>query len=1004
MKLRTLLVVIAVVSTAAFTFFVLRKPTRQVTTVISKPQSDAPMSVDARKSIAENFGRIPLHFEVNRGQVDSSVRFLSRGNNHALFLKQNEAHLVLPEKSQSSSEKRHADASTSLNLKLVNANEAPAVEGVDELEGRANYYLGDDPGKWRQDVQTFKKVKYTSVYDGVDMVYYGNQRQLEYDFIVAPNADPNVIAMKFENTRDIKIDKSGDLIMSVNNKRVRQQAPVVYQEIAGNKTVIQAGYVLRDGKLKGEHEVGFRIGEYDHSKPLVIDPVIVFSTYLGGSAGDDLFTFEVGFGITVDSSGNIYVGGTTPSFDFPTQTPHQAAQAGVTDGFLTKLNPTGTALLYSTYFGGNDDDRIISISIGASNEMIVAGSTWSTNFPLITPFQAMNRGLNDCFISRFTSAGVLNYSTYLGGSGQELSNFIKSVSSDVVAFAGSTSSGDFPTANALQPTFGGFQDFFAGKLNITTNTMLFSTFYGGVATESMIFTSAAMDPAGNIYLSGVSNSFNYPVTANAYQLENGGSDDAVVTKINSAGTSVIYSTFIGGNLVDSADALAVDPQGNAYITGFTRSANFPLKNAAQPVLHDPDAFVTKVNPTGTDLVFSTFLGGQNLERGSGIAADAGGNCYVTGRSNSGDFPAKRSLRPPRGLDDVFISRYNRDGALLFSTLLGGSGNDYGFGIAADNSNNVLVTGRATRNFFVTAGAYQTTIGGQADAFITKINTSVRKVKSDFDGDGKSDVAVFRPSQAVWYLLQTASGYRNFTFGIPSDEIVPGDYDADGITDIAVFRPSAGAWYILNSRTNTLRSLYWGVNGDKPVQGDYDGDDKTDVAVYRPVGGVWLIIRSSNNSLLTQVFGGSPDDKPVPADYDGDGVTDIAVYTPGTGIWAINGTSKGIITQRFGLSTDKPTPADYDGDGYDDIAVYRESQGVWYSVRSGSDNALSVVKWGVSGDIPTPADYDGDGKEDYAVFRPSNGSWHVTRSSDNSLLNVQFGQSGDVPVPSRYAPQ
>ena len=971
------------------------------TSLPTRQDVDEQLHVDQRSKIAEQFGNIPLHFELNRGQADSSVRYMSRNGNHTLLLKQTEAQLALPNKVKTSDGKPGVIRPDILRMKLARVNDDPKIEGIDELPGRTNYFLGDDPKNWQSDVPTFKKVKYENIYKGVDLIYYGNQRQLEYDFVVAPGANPNVIALSFENARDIRIDKSGDLILDVGNHLVRQQAPVVYQEINGTRNPVQGRYeIRRDAQAK--REVGLVIGGYDRNKPLVIDPVIVFSTYLGGSAGDDLFTFEVGFGITVDTSGNVYVAGVTPSADFPTQNPYQPSPAGNYDGFITKFNPTGTALLYSTYFGGSDEDRVSSIALGPANEIFVSGYTFSTNFPTMSPFQATNRGQNDGYIARFTSGGVLNYSTYLGGAGGESCNFIKNIGTDVVTFAGSTGSSDFPVANALQPNNAGSYDFIVGKLNIATNTLIFSTYFGGVATESMILTSAAVDPAGNVYIGGVSNSFNYPTTPGAFQTENNGSDDAVVTKINAAGTSVIYSTFLGGNLVDSADALAVDAGGNAYLTGFTRSANYPLKKAAQPHLNDPDAFVTKVNPTGTDVVFSTFLGGQNLERGSAIAADAAGNCYVTGRSNSGDFPAKRSLRPPRGLDDAFVSKFNRDGALLFSTLLGGGSNDYGFGITSDNKNNVYVTGRATRNFFITPGVFQPTIGGQADAFVTKINTSVRKVKSDFDGDGKSDVSLFRPSQHVWYLLQSLAGFRYEVFGLDSDDLVPGDYDGDSKTDIGVYRKTDGVWYILNSSNGTLRTQYWGLPSDKPVQGDYDGDDKTDIAVYRPTG-VWYIILSSNNNLRTYDFGSS-DALAVPADYDGDGVTDVAVYTPSIGVWTINGSFAGVIAYKFGLTTDKPVPADYDGDGYDDIAVYRASTGIWYSLKSGSNNSLSAVNWGTSEDIPSPGDYDGDGKEDTAVFRPSSGTWYVSLSGNGSLFAVQFGQSGDVPIAARYIPQ
>jgi hypothetical protein len=982
-------------------FALLRQPAPMAVTVPTSAGNVTALTTEQRKSVAENFGRIPLHFEANRGQADRSVDFISRSGGNTVLLKPNEAQFVLSDSHRRSGRERIAKPVV-LAMKLVDGNEDPVADGLDELPGRVNYFTGNDPSQWQSDLATFAKVRYTGVYEGVDMIYYGDQRQLEYDFVVAPQTNPDVIKLDFENARNVELDRSGDLLVRVGGRTVRHHAPVIYQEADGVRTTVAGAYAIDRGAKNPT--VGFTVGDYDRSKPLIIDPVVVFSTYLGGSAGDDLFTIEAGFGIAVDAAGTIYVAGVTPSADFPTLNGSQPASAGNYDAFITRLNPTGSALLYSTYFGGSDEDRAFSLSLGTSGEVFIAGYTLSTNFPTMTPYQSTNHGVNDGYVARFDSSGALTYSTYLGGGGSDLCTFVRNQGSNVVVFAGTSGSPDFPTANALQPNNAGSQDIVVGKLDLSTNTLLFSTYWGGTGSDAMNLSSAGVDAAGNIYVGGVSGSSDYPTTPGAFQTESNGSDDVVVTKFNPTGSAVIYSTYIGGNLIDNADALAVDSAGNAFVTGFTRSANYPLKNAMQPQLKDPDAFVSKLNPSGTDLIFSTYLGGLNLERGSGITTDTAGNCYVTGRSNSGDFPAKRSIRPPRGLDDAFVSKFNRDGALLFSTMLGGASNDYGFGLAADATNNVYVTGRAARTFLVTPGAFQGTMGGSTDAFVTKINTSVRKVKSDFDGDAKTDVAVFRPGGGVWYILQSSNGaFRGDQFGTNGDTPVPGDYDGDGKTDLAVFRPSDGAWYIINSRTNTFRALIWGISTDKAVPGDYDGDDKTDIAIYRPASGIWFIIQSSNNGLRTATFG-QANDKPLPADYDGDGVTDIAVFSPSNGVWSIIGSFSGVISRPFGTATDQPVPADFDGDGYDDLAVFRPSQGTWYITPSSAPNAPLIIQWGLSTDIPTPGDFDGDGKEDLTVFRPSNGAWYVRQSSTNTMVATQFGLTGDIPVPAAYRPQ
>ncbi len=710
-------------------------------------------------ALAEAYGDLPLGFEPNQGQSDQAVKFLARGAGYTLWLTSTEAVLQLRIENRGSRiEKRRSkpgrDAaildprssildprSSVLRMKLAGANPAPQVEGLDPLSGKSNYFIGDDRRKWRANVPHYGKVRYEKVYPGIDLVYYSNRRQLEFDFVVAPGADPHTITLEFEGADRLEIDIQGDLALHTAGGQIRLHKPFIYQEVNGVRREIFGGYALKD-----QSHVGFQLGAYDATRPLVIDPALVYSTYLGGNDREEIS------GITVDSSGNAYVMGTTYSSNFPTTSgAFQTSMRGVNgDVFVAKLNATGTALLYATYLGGGatDTNQLGGIAVDSSGNAYVTGETASDDFPTtLGAFQTTYRGgFYDAFVTKLNASGsALIYSTYLGSFEGDRGFGIAVDSAGQAYMTGTTFAQSFPTTpGALQRMIGGANDAFITKLNAAGSALVYSTFLGGSAIEEA--SRIAVDAAGNAYVTGGTDSTDFPTTPGAFQRVKGAnlSEDAFATKINPQGAALIYSTYLGGNEPEGGFGIAVDPSGNAYVTGITFSTNFPTTPGAfraTPV-GEGDGFVTKLNAQGAALVYSTFLGGSDSDQGMAIAVDAEGGAHVTGITGSTDFPTRDPLQPAiGGGTDAFVMKLNVAGsALVYSTYLGGRDLDGGNGVAVDATGNAYVTGgTSSGNFPIRPGAFQPALGGGlclgmpcADAFIAKIssgNTAVVSVSA-----------------------------------------------------------------------------------------------------------------------------------------------------------------------------------------------------------------------------------------------------------------------------------
>jgi hypothetical protein len=710
-------------------------------------QTTSAGSIAQKKAgIAQSYGHLPLRFEANQGQTDKSIKFVSHGSNYALFLTGQGAALALNKKTSPGATKTDV-----VQMQLIGAGKDAQPVGLDKLSGTSNYLIGNDPAQWRAGIPTYARVRYSTVYPGVDLVYYGNQQQLEYDFVVAPHADPNRICLHFGGAKSLSLDAEGNLIIVTEDGQIAFNKPVVYQRAYSQGSRRQ---VAGKFELLADNSVGFTLGKYDRTRSLVIDPTLVYSTFLGGSTQDTMSA------IAIDASGAAYLTGTTSSTDYPV-TPG-VFQSTVSHAFVTKLNPSGTAVVYSSFLGGtggsSGGDVGADIAVDSAGDAFITGTANSSNFPTTKgAYQTTNRAAatsgSNGFVAKVNPTGTaLLYSTYLGGTSSDAAQSLAIDSSGDAYIAGFAYSTNFPTTtgayqttNKSAPDDGWNQ--FVTKLNPTATALIYSTYLGGSGDYGgPTSIQIAIDSSGDTFIAGTALSTDFPTTAGAYQTTNharSGEADITLAKFNPTGTALIYSTYFGGSGSsygdDSPNGLAVDSTGNAYFSGETHEANFPVtanayqKTSAAVANSLAAAFVTKMNPAGTALVYSTYLGGSGADRGYRVAVDSSGDAYVAGSANSTDFPitsnAYQTTNPAADNSGsvVFLTEFNPAGtSLIYSTYMGGfnSFSDTAYGIALGSGGAVYLTGIATgSNFPTTPGAYNSIFNSQffTLGFVAKFN-------------------------------------------------------------------------------------------------------------------------------------------------------------------------------------------------------------------------------------------------------------------------------------------
>lgn len=994
-----------------------------VRTTLSAPTTPQAVEItpaaktQSKELTLDNYGKLPLHFEANEGQTNSAVRFLARGHGYTLFLSDSGATMKLrgTQSERGQAELPAAAVAAVVRMELIGAK--PRLEGEAMLEGKVNYLIGNDQKKWHTNVASYERIVYREAWNGIDMVWHGNQSNIEYDFVVKPGADPSQIRFTLRGAQQLHIDQAGNLVSQTSVGEMIQKVPVIYQEADHGRQIIPGKFVLR-----GKDEVRFEITQYDRSKTLVIDPLLIYSTYFGGKATDEAL------GISVDNSGQAYiVGRTFADLSFPIGS---AIQPNGLDSvaFVAKLNSAGSNFLYSTFLG-NDSEfntpdtgncrvgsnlRICgteahAVTVGTGGEAIVTGAvindTNDSTFPVTeNAFQKNGVGcigfscehelrVIDAFVTMLKPDGSgLIYSTFFGGSvidldpgstrGADIGKSVAADSANRIYVAGITASNDLPTKNAFQllnHSSGDGTDAFVAvfdpRQSRGNSTLLYSSYLGGKADDQGL--GIAVDNARNAYVGGwtASDDLKTKSPSSLAPLQEGfqgGGFDGFVAKVgttSSGNASLTYLTYFGGDINDRVESVAVDSAQRAYITGASNSSpdRFPLKNAFDSTQTNGEAFVAKLNADGTALFYCSFLGGANDntpedgEEGLGITIDTGGNAYVTGRTTSGTTFPVGPLAPSFSGNIVGSAFIAKIGATVSSTTPAKLLYSTTFGgrtakaeaIALDPRGNVYITGTSAGDLPTTPGVFQPKPQGELDGFVAK-----------FSATFNDTIGVFRPSINAFLLRNSNSpGAENINipFGIAGDLPVAGDWDGNGIDDVGIFRPSTKGWLLrLENGTTIITLNTFGLNGDIPVVGDWNGDGIDTIGIFRPSTNEWILSNGPNTNNTS----------------------------PPENIFIV-----------FGQNGDIPIVGDWNGDGIDTPGLFRPGN-TQFLLSNGFVGTIDITPFtfGAKGSTPVTGDWDGDGVATIGVFNPGTGqmSLNNTNTSGNGVGDIvfSFGLNGD----------
>jgi hypothetical protein len=896
--------------------------------------------------------KFPLLFEENAGQTDKSVKYFARANSYRLFLTNNEAVFTLKDTDQ-------------IKLNFVGGNKDAEIMGENQAVTVSNYFTGQDKSKWLTDIPNFTEVWQKGIYNGIDAKFYGiENKQLEYDFIVSPNADANQIKLNFDGAKNVSLDEQGNLVLKTDNAELVQNKPIAYQVIEGKRREVAVSYNLTENK------VSFSLGDYDKSQTLIIDPIVSYLSYIGGANPD------VVDNAAIDAQGNAFIVGTTASLDFPVPNSRSSTDFAV---YVSKISADGSTILYNTFLDGEADDGFSGfsgfngndIAIDASGNAYIAGITDSGDFPISdNAYQRVrlcNRQFGSClvpqevFITKLNATGGIVYSTYLGGRTFDYANGIAVDSTGKAYVTGGTDSGLlFPTKNAYQGTgvfgnIGNNGDAFITVLNASGSDILYSSGLSGNNNDSG--NGIALDSSNNVYITGFTESTNdtFP-TKSAFQPNSGGRTEAFVAKFNtslSGESSLLYSTLLGGTGTERGNGIAINSSNQPVVVGVTGSANFPLLNAFDTTNQINEAFVSVISSNGTSLVNSSFLGGADQEEARGVALDNFGNIYVTGSTQSNNFPLALPFQATRvGNRDAFVTKVKFGTGVISSSYLGGSGFDSGKGIAVRNRDVFVVGATKSNNLATTDGVIRETFGGgDIDGFVAKI------LDTRLDS-----VGVFRPI-TTFSLTQSITNVvaqnATFTSLLSGAQGVSGDWNGDGIDSIGSF--TNGAWKFRNVNfaiTNPfgVNTANFGLAGDLPIVGDWNGDGIDTFGTFRPSTGQFFLTNTINAAAVD-------------------------------------------VTASFGLAGDIPVAGDFDGDGFDSFGVFRPSNGAFILANDVNNPAFDVVAFfGTAGDLPFTGDFDGNGTHTVGVWRPSTAEFFLSNDNINIARTFVFGAVGtDQPI-------